>query len=142
ESPKEDRMVAALTAQPPCEIKETFRQLPNAARKSASLPLAIRRALVVTEENPAVMFTSAYGREGAPAVAFQAARAAALQSSGRVLYIHASSRIPKFFKDIENNIPITLDEFVNTGGGNMLPFVVLEDSGLVCACFRAPAEAI
>lgn len=141
EEPKEDGMLAALKAQPPCEIKEPFRVLPSTARKTATLPLVIRRSLAA-ETNAVVMFTSAYGREGAPSVAFQAARSAALQSKGRVLYVHVSTRIPKFFMDIENKIPIALDEFVNTGGGNVLPFVVLEDSGLVCACFRGSAETV
>lgn len=138
--PKEDRMLAALTAQPPCEIKEVFWQ-PKTARKSATLPSIIRRSLAV-EANSAVMFASAYGREGAPGVAFHAARAAALRSSGKVLYMHVSTRLPKFFREIEGKIPITLDEFVTTGGGNVLPFVVLEDSGLVCAYFRGPGEGV
>ncbi|GEM_PF-2852205 len=140
ERPKEDRMLAALTAQPPCEIQERFWQ-PKTARKSASLPKTIRRNLGA-ESHASIMFTSAYGREGAPGVAFHAARAAALQRSGRVLYIHLSSRLPKFFRDIENKIPITLDEYINTGGGSVLPFVLLEDSGLVCAYFRGPAEGV
>lgn len=140
EDAKADRMLAALTAQPPCEIEETF-YATKAAKTSASLSLSLRRALAL-ETNKVIMFTSAYGREGSTGVAFQAARSAALQSSGKVLYIHVSSRVPKFFKEIESKIPIALDDFAKSGGGTVLPFVVLEDSGLVCASFLGGAENI
>ncbi len=140
EDVRADRMLAALTAQPPSEIEETF-YATKAAKTSASLSLSLRRALA-QEINKVIMFTSAYGREGATEIAFQAARSAALQSSGKVLYIHVSSRVPKFFKEIESKIPIALDDFAKSGGGTVLPFVVLEDSGLVCASFLGGAENI
>jgi len=136
----EDRMLVALTAQAPQKIKENFEPT-KTARKSATLPLTIRRSLV-EKTNPIVMFTSAYGREGAPHLAFHAARAAARQCRGKVLYIHASDRYPKFIRGIENEISISLNDFINAGGTNTLPFVVLEDSGLVCACFRSPGEGV
>lgn len=136
--PKEDRMLAALTAQPFSKIEES-KALAVPVRKTATLPAKIRR-IVGMDSNTVILFTSAYARENAPSVAFQAARSAAIQTTGKVLYIHISDRLPKFFRDIETKIPITLDEFVKTGGGSVLPFVVLEDSGLVCAHFRGPAE--
>ncbi|MGZ9097469.1 MAG: hypothetical protein ACXW30_04150 [Micavibrio sp.] len=137
---KEDIMLAALTAQPPREIVETVR-IPKIARKSAALPSAMRRALPA-KESPAIMFASAYGGEGAPGIAFEAARAAATQSFGKVLYIHMSSRLPRFFVDIQYEMPISLDEFLNTSGGTILPFVALDESGLVCAWFRGPGEGV
>jgi len=137
---KEDIMLAALTAQSPREIAETAR-MPTIARKSAVLPSAMRRA-VPAKTNRAIMFASAYGREGAPGIAFEAARAAAIQSSGKVLYIHMSSRLPRFFVDIQYEMPISLDEFLNTSSGTILPFVALDKSGLVCAWFRGPGDGV
>ena len=135
---REDRMLARLTAESPREITELF--IPTRmARKSVMLPSTIRRSLAV-RENSVVLFTSAYAREDAPGVAFQAARSAALQSSGKVLYVHVSRRLPRFFRDIHDKIPITMDEFIMGGGGNVLPFVVLDESGLVCAWYRGPRE--
>lgn len=137
---KEEVMLAALTAQPPRQIAETVRT-PKIARKTAVLPSAIRRALPA-KANPAIMFASAYGGEGAPGIAFEAARAAATQSSGKVLYIHMSSRLPRFFTDIQYHMPISLDEFLNASGGAILPFVALDESGLVCAWFRGPGDGV
>src|SRR5688500_6173464 len=104
---KEDIMLAALSAQSPRKIAEIPRT-PKIARKSAALPSAMRRALPA-KTNPIIMFASAYGREGAPGIAFEAARAAAIQSSRKVLYIHMSSRLPQFFADIQHQMPISLD---------------------------------
>lgn len=138
---REDRMLAALTAEAPREITELF--IPTRmAKKSVLLPSTIRRSLAVRENN-VVMFTSAYAREDAPGVAFQAARSAAMQSTGKVLYVHVSRRLPRFFRDIHDKIPITLDEFIESGGGgSVLPFVVLDESGLVCAWYRGPGETV
>src|SRR4051812_38360533 len=94
ETKKEDRMLAALTARPPSEIDEPLK---NTTRKTVALSTVVRRSLSV--DNPAVMFASAYVREGAPGIAFQTARSAAIQTTGKVLYIHASDRIPAFFRD-------------------------------------------
>ncbi len=137
---KEEVMLAALTAQPPLQIAEIVR-IPKIARKSAALPSAMRRALPA-KTNPVIMFASAYGREGAPGIAFEAARSAAIQSSGKVLYIHMSSRLPRFFADIQYQMPISLDEFLNASGGAILPFVALDESGLVCAWFQGPGNSV
>jgi protein-tyrosine kinase len=138
ENKKEDRMLAALTARPPSEIDEPFK---NTTRKTVALSTVIRRSLSVVE-NPAIMFASAYMREGAPGIAFQTARSAAIQTTGKVLYIHASDRIPAFFRDAKNRIPVSLDDFANSGGRNAIPFVVLRDSGLVCAYFRGGPDGV
>lgn len=139
ENKKEDRMLAALTARPPSEIDEPLK---NTTRKTVALSTVIRRSLSVVD-NPAIMFASAYVREGAPGIAFQTARSAAIQTTGKVLYIHASDRIPGFFKDVKNRIPVSLDDFANAGGGrNAIPFVVLKDSGLVCAYFRGGPDGV
>ena len=137
ENKKEDRMLAALTARPPAEIDEPLK---NTTRKTVALSTVIRRSLSV--DNPAIMFASAYVREGAPGIAFQTARSAAIQTTGKVLYIHASDRIPGFFREVKNRIPVSLDDFANTGGRNAIPFVVLKDSGLVCAYFRGGPDGV
>ncbi len=135
---REERLLAALVAQPLQEVSATPK-LAVAARKVAPLSNAIRRSLAI-KVNAAIMFTSAYGREDAPGIAFQTARSAAIHSSGRVLYIHASERDHAFFHDIEESIPMSLGDFANSGGGSVLPFVVIEDSGLVCAYFSNAEE--
>src|SRR5690606_23817777 len=94
------------------------------------------------EKNKTILFTSAYRREGSTMVAFQAARAAANQSAGRVLYVHISEHLPRFFRDIHVKIPLSLDDYINKEGGDVLPFVVLDKSGLVCAWFRGPGEGV
>jgi hypothetical protein len=139
EETKSGRMLAALTAHPLREIYETT-ELTLPVKQAVSLPSKLRR--VAEDKNPIILFASAYGREEAPNVGFRTARTAAKQSMGNVLYIHASSRLPKFFRDIEMEIPVTLGEFVNKGGGSMLPFVALEDSGLICAHYRGLEECM
>ncbi len=133
-------MLAALEKRPPCEISESP-LLSRTAERCRALPVAIRRALD-NGTNSVVLFTSAYAREGAPGIAIRAARSAAGQVSGKVLYIHISDFYPRFFRDIEGKIPIALNEFINTGGGDVLPFVTLCESGLVCSYFRGPGEGV
>ncbi|NCC22334.1 MAG: hypothetical protein EOM26_07715 [Alphaproteobacteria bacterium] len=134
-NPPSDDVMKALTSQPFPTIQD---RAPHAAvpTAGASAILSALHAGLATDANPAILFTSAYGSEGAPTIAFHSARAAAEQSPGNVLYIHASEHIPEFFFDIEGKIPVTLTEFVRAGGGEVLPFVLLEDSGLVCTHLR------
>ncbi len=136
---REDRMLAALTTQPLQEVDDTELAVP--AKQVAPVSFALRRSME-GRPNAAIMFTSAYGREDAPRIAFQTARTAAINSNGKVLYIHASERDGGFFKEFEEQIPMTLGDFLNLGGGKVLPFVVLEDSGLVCAYLRGAEECL
>ena len=136
---KEDRMLSALMTAP-CKIEGLYKPTEMTIR-SAPLPTNIRRFLDV-KTNVAVMFTSPYKREGAPKVAFETARSAALQTTGKVLYFHISSRPEKFFRNIEDKIPAAMDDFINIGNGSTVPFIVLEDSGLVCTYIRGSAEGM
>lgn len=135
---KEDRILNALSTTALCTIQERQRPDEMTAR-SAPLPTTIRRAMK-TDANATVMFTSAYKNEGAPKVAFEAARSAAMQTRGKILYFHISNRPVRFFREIEEKIPTALDDYTNIENSNALPFIVLEDSGLVCAYIRGPAE--
>jgi Mrp family chromosome partitioning ATPase len=137
---EQSSMLSALEKRPPCEIYESS-LLSRTAGRCRGLPVAIRRALD-NEKNSVVLFTSGYAREGAPSIAIRAARSAASQMTGKVLYIHLSDLYPGFFRDIEGKIPISLNEYLNTGGGDVLPFVTLSESGLVCSCFRGPGEGV
>jgi protein-tyrosine kinase len=140
EPKKEDQLVVALTAKPPAEIEDTLAR--SAANKGYGLAGVVRHSQSVAEK-AAILFTSAYFREGAPSLAFRTARLAAIQSEGKVLYIHASERVPNFFRDIKNSIPVSLQDFVNKKERrNVIPFVVLKDSGLVCAHYGGTAESV
>ncbi len=137
---KEDQLVVALTAKPPAEIEDTLAK--SSANKGYGFSGVVRHSQSVAEKS-AILFTSAYFREGAPGVAFRTARLAAIQTEGKVLYIHAAERVPNFFRDIRNNIPVSLQDFVNKKDRrNIIPFVVLRDSGLVCAHFGGTAESV
>lgn len=134
------RMLAALERKSPCEIEESP-ILSSTSGNCRALPVAIRRAMD-NEKNSAILFTSAYEREGAPSIAIRAAHSAASQMSGKVLYIHISDRYPNFFRNIANKTPIALNEYINIGGGDVLPLVTLKKSGLVCSCFHGPGEGV
>jgi protein-tyrosine kinase len=140
-SPKrEDQLVVALTARPPAEVEDILARAP--ANKGYGFSGVIRKSQSIADK-AAILFTSAYFREGAPGLAFRTARLAAIQTEGKVLYLHASDRIPNFFKDIKNSIPISLQDFVNKKERrNVVPFVVLKDSGLVCAHFGGTPETV
>lgn len=137
---EKSRMLAALEKKSLFEIEESP-ILSRTAGKCRGIPVAIRRALD-NRKNSAILFTSAYAREGAPGIAVRAAHSAASQMSGKVLYIHMSNSYPRFFKDIESRIPIDLNDYINDGGGDILPFVTLNSSGLTCSCFRGPGEGV
>jgi hypothetical protein len=134
-----DCMLAALAALPLREINITTEMtLPPV--HAVSLPALLRRKTGKT--NSVIMFASAYSREGAPGLGFRTARTVARQSIGKVLYIHASIRLHEFFKEIEMEMPVTLGEFGNSGGGSILPFVALSDSGLICSHYRGSGERL
>ena len=136
---EENRMLASLEKRPVCEVVES-EILSRTAERCQALPVSIRRALKVAKGS-AVLFTSAYASEGAPSIAIRAAYSAARQASGKVLYIHLSHCYPGFFRDIEGKVPIALNDYINNGGGDILPFVTF-DSGLFCACFRGAGESV
>lgn len=137
---KEDQLVVALTAKPPTEVEDFLAK--SAANKGYGFSGVVRHTQSVTEK-ATILFTSAYFKEGSPGIAFRTARLAAIQSEGKVLYIHAAERIPNFFRDIKNAIPVSLQDFVNQKElRSIIPFVVLKDSGLVCAHFGGTAESV
>ena len=137
---EESQMLASLGKKPAYEIVESA-ILSRTAEKCRALPVSIHRALRAGKGS-AILFTSAYAWEGAPSIAVRAAYSAAKQSSGKVLYIHLSHQYPGFFRDIEGKIPIALNDYINNGGGDILPFVTLGESGLFCSCFQGPGESV
>jgi Mrp family chromosome partitioning ATPase len=137
---EESRMLASLGDRPACEIPESA-ILARTAEKCRALPVSIRRALKAGKGS-AILFTSAYACEGAPSIAVRTAYSAARQASGKVLYIHLSRSHTGFFRDIEGKIPIALNDYINNGGGDILPFVTLSGSGLFCTCFQGAGESV
>jgi hypothetical protein len=133
-------MLASLESRPACEIPVSA-LLSRTAEKCRALPVSIRRALK-TGKGSAILFTSAYAREGAPNIAVRAAYSAARQATGKVLYIHLSRSNAGLFRDIEGKIPITLNDYINNGGGDILPFVTLGGSGLFCTSFQGAGESV
>lgn len=137
---EESRMLASLDKRSPGKIIES-KVLSHTAEKCRSLPGILRHALNAGKGS-VIMFTSAYAREDAPSIAIRAAYSAAKQTSGKVLYIHLSQGYPDLFRDIEDKIPIALNDYINNDGGDTLPFVRLNESGLFCSYFRGPGESV